>query len=98
MSLEENEEEFLPLEDYSEDNHQNIGEYYFPFSELVKNDEFIVHSSFLNDEFLPGVEYMKVGKYTCQNIITHEIHEIKEDMVHRFKVALRPNSPELAYL
>ena len=53
---------------------------------------------YYNDEFLPSVEYVKVGKYSFQNMITNEIHEVKEDMVHRLKVALRPNSPELAYL
>lgn len=99
MSTEEfPEEDFLPVEDLTENEIKNFGEYYFPFSELMKYDEFIIHSSYYNDEFLPSVEYVKVGKYSFQNMITNEIHEVKEDMVHRLKVALRPNSPELAYL
>lgn len=76
---------------------KNPGIFYFPFSELMKHDEFIFHDSNL-PEVVNENQFVKTGRNSYKCLITGEVFEIEESLVHRTKVALIPTAEEMAYL
>lgn len=87
------------MENEENNVYVNPGEFYFPFSELVLHDEFIIHTSCLNDvNMYASPEFIKTGKNTYKNSNTQEEHEILDENVHKLRVALAPTSAELAFV
>ena len=62
------------MENEENNVYVNPGEFYFPFSELVLHDEFIIHTSCLNDvNMYASPEFIKTGKNTYKNANTQEL-------------------------
>lgn len=80
------------------EEYLNPGEFYFPFSELILHDEFIIHTSFLGDNVYSSPEFIKTGKNSYRNLNTQEVFEIPDSEVNKTKVALIPNSSLLALI
>lgn len=79
--------------------YTNPGEFYFPFSELMLHDEFIIHTSCLNGtNMYASPEFIKTGKNAYKNANTQEEHELLDENVHKLRVALAPSSSELAFV
>lgn len=80
------------------EEYLNPGEFYFPFSELILHDEFIIHTSFLGENVYSSPEFIKTGKNSYKNLNTQEVFEIPDSEVNKTKVALIPNSSLLALI
>lgn len=77
--------------------NKDPGEFYFPFSELMLHDEFIVHSSCCPEGFSSSI-YLKLGKNNYKNISTCEEVTVSDQETHLLRVALAPTSFDFAYL
>ena len=80
------------------EEYSNPGEFYFPFSELILHDEFIIHTSFLGEDAYSSPEFIKTGKNEYKNLNTQEVFEIPDSEVNRTKVALVPTASQLALI
>ena len=62
---------------------REYGEYYFPFSELMNGDRFVLGKE--------SPIYEKTSRNTYRNIENEEVFRFEEDKIHWTKVALAPS-------
>jgi hypothetical protein len=75
----------------------NPGIFYFPFSELLNDDEFILHSSHLNEGESSPI-FVRINKNSYKNVATLEEFQHSDSESHRLMVALAPSDNEFAFI
>ena len=63
-------------------------EYYFPFSELLTGDNFMLHEQHLNGA---SPVFVKTGSHSYKNVDTEDSHTLNGLEVHRTWVSLAPS-------